>query len=51
MDYEEKLTELYGILVRTGFSFLPGGNYTLKEINAAVRSRFPNLCDDDPKKK
>lgn len=43
----EDIAELYGELSRTEFVFMPRGIFPLFSIYREVRSKFPELCDDE----
>ncbi len=37
---------LYRELMETRFAFMPSGEYTLRQVYAAVKARYEEWCDD-----
>lgn len=47
MDARSAATrQLYRELMQTRFAFMPTGEYTLRQVYAAVRVRYEEWCDD-----
>lgn len=42
----DELSLLYSSLSETGFSFIPPGRLSLKEIYIYIKREYPDLCDD-----
>lgn len=46
MAARTELQKLYHQLCETRFSFIPPGEYDIRDVYALVQDRFPELCDD-----